>query len=449
MIARWLRPALALFALGGLLALGGCGGGSGAPNNPYAPGPSSPGPLSVLPSIVTAYSNTPLTLTISGGAPPYFVVSSNSAVLPVANSSNGTIVLLPGNVVTDTAVTITVQDSIGQRATSTVTVKAAPIFGTLTIKPNSGTCGTSAICSGQTGTASVLVTGPGGVGIPNRQVRFDVVAGAFAIQSSNPATPLVSTLTVVSDGNGLAQVIIQANVGAPTQPATIRATELTSGEQILGTFTIAQFTDGSAILSVSPQSVSVAGPDSMNCSKGVPVSYYIFGGTPPYRVVADLPTLITLVGSPVQSNGGSFTAITNGCVPLETFTISDATGRFITATISSVLGVDTTGGSGSGGGDCSTFSPPNPNCPVVSPASLSLTACPPAVGSSATALISGGTQPYLTGSSDPLVQATTFGANLTVTRTSGTVLNSPVIVTVSSGSFFVNVPVSVSPATCP
>src|SRR5690242_21240395 len=94
MIARWLRPALALVALGGLLALGGCGGGSGAPNNPYAPGPSSPGPLSVLPSIVTAYSNTPLTLTISGGAPPYFVVSSNSAVLPVANASNGTIVLL-------------------------------------------------------------------------------------------------------------------------------------------------------------------------------------------------------------------------------------------------------------------------------------------------------------------------------------------------------------------
>jgi hypothetical protein len=449
MIARWLRPALALFALGGLLALGGCGGGSGAPNNPFQPGPPVPGPLSVLPPIVTAYSNTPVTLTISGGAAPFFVVSSNTSVLPVAQTPSGnTIVLLPGNVVTDTAVTITVQDAVGQRATSTVTIKAAPIFGTLTIKPASAACGAN-ICAGQTGTATVIVTGPGGVGIPNRQVRFDVVDGDFAIQSNNPGTPLVATLTVVSDGNGVATVFIQANLGAPTQPATIRATELTSGEQILGTFTIAQFGNGTPTLSVSPQSVSVAGPDSMHCSTGIPVSYSIFGGTPPYRVVADLPTLITLVGSPVQSNGGSFTAITNGCVALETFTISDATGSFITATISSVLGTDTTGGGGSGGGDCSTFSPPNPNCPAVTPASLSLTACPGNPGSSTTALISGGAPPYLTGSSDPLIQATAVGANLTVTRQNGTVLGSPAIITVSSGSFFVNVPVAVSPPTCP
>ncbi|MEP6998150.1 MAG: hypothetical protein ABI900_10890, partial [Betaproteobacteria bacterium] len=171
-----------------MLALSGCGGGSGAPNNPYQPGPATPGPLSILPPIVTAFSNMPLTLTISGGAPPFFVVSSNSAVLPVASSSNGTIVLLPGNVTSDTAVTITVQDAIGQRATSTVTVKPAPIFNTLTIKPLTGACGAN-ICSGQIGTASVTVTGAGGVGIPNRQVRFDVVDGDFAIQSNNPATP--------------------------------------------------------------------------------------------------------------------------------------------------------------------------------------------------------------------------------------------------------------------
>ncbi len=186
MIARWLRPALALFALGGLLALGGCGGGSGAPNNPYQPGPAAPGPLSVLPPILTAFSNTPTTLTISGGAAPFFVVSSNPAILPVAQTPSGnTIVLLPGSVTADTAVTITVQDAIGQRATSTVTVKAAPIFGTLTVKPSSAACGAN-LCSGQTGTASVTVTGPGGVGIPNRQVRFDVVDGDFAIQSNNP-----------------------------------------------------------------------------------------------------------------------------------------------------------------------------------------------------------------------------------------------------------------------
>jgi hypothetical protein len=85
----------------------------------------------------------------------------------------------------------------------------------------------------------------------------------------------------------------------------------------------------------------------------------------------------------------------------------------------------------------------------VTPASLSLTACPGSSGASTTALITGGTPPYLTGSSDPGVQATAVGANLTVTRQSGTVLGSPAIVTVSSGSLFVTVPVSVSPTTCP
>ena len=111
MIARWLRTALALFALGGLLALSGCGGGSGAPNNPYQPGPATPGPLSILPPIVTAFSNMPLTLTISGGAPPFSIVSRNRAGLPVVSAVNGTIGLLPGDVTTDTEVTMTVPDA--------------------------------------------------------------------------------------------------------------------------------------------------------------------------------------------------------------------------------------------------------------------------------------------------------------------------------------------------
>jgi hypothetical protein len=340
MIARWLRPALALFALGGLLALGGCGGGSGAPNNPFAPGPSTPGPLSVLPAIVTAYSNSPVTLTISGGAPPYFVVSSNSAVLPVAQSStNGTIVLLPGNVAADTAVTITVQDAIGQRATSTVTVKAAPIFGTLTIKPASAACGPNTICSGQTGTVTVTVMGPSGSGVAGRQVRFDVVDGDFGIQSNNPATPLVQTLTVVSDSLGVATVVIQANAGAPTQPAFIRATDLTSGNQVTGQFTIVQTINGSAVLSVVPSTVTFTGVFTDTCFSGGVVDYYIFGGTPPYHVNATIPGAVFLANTVVATSGGSFRATTTGlCVNPLLFSIVDATGLQTTATLNNVPG---------------------------------------------------------------------------------------------------------------
>ena len=39
----WLRPFAGLTALAVLLTLTACGGGSGAPNNPYAPGPGVAG----------------------------------------------------------------------------------------------------------------------------------------------------------------------------------------------------------------------------------------------------------------------------------------------------------------------------------------------------------------------------------------------------------------------
>ena len=84
--ARWLRFISALLAFATLAVLGGCGGGSGAPNNPFKPPPTVPGPLSILPSTATVYSNTPAILTISGGVPPYFVVSSNTVILPVGAS---------------------------------------------------------------------------------------------------------------------------------------------------------------------------------------------------------------------------------------------------------------------------------------------------------------------------------------------------------------------------
>src|SRR5207244_6513941 len=160
--------------------------------------PATPGTRSILHPSAAVYSNTPAILTITGGVPPYFVVSSNTAILPVgASVTNGSIVLLPANVLADTAVLITAQDSAGTRTTATVTVRPAPIFNTLTVTPASAACGANSICSGQTATAKVIVTGLGGVGIPNRQVRFHVVSGAFAIQSNDPSNPLVSTLTVV------------------------------------------------------------------------------------------------------------------------------------------------------------------------------------------------------------------------------------------------------------
>src|ERR1700687_2568103 len=174
---KWLRTILALCAIAGLLALGGCGGGSGAPNNPYKPPVVPPGPLLVLPPTPVGSSPPAASVLVSGGTPPYQAFSSNSAVLPVAQSVlSGVIVLIPSEVAADTTVVITVQDAVGLTVTSSVTVRPAPLFNTLTVVPSRTACGVNAVCSGDTATATVQVIGPAGGGIANRQVRFDVIA---------------------------------------------------------------------------------------------------------------------------------------------------------------------------------------------------------------------------------------------------------------------------------
>jgi hypothetical protein len=386
---RWLRPFLALCALTGLLALTGCGGGSGAPNNPFAPGPPVVGPLFLLPPTAVVYSHTAATLQVSGGAPPYQAFSSNATVLPVTqNVDASVVVLVPGNVAADTAVIITVQDAIGQTATSSVTVRPAPLFNTLTVVPNRTACGTNAVCSGDTALASVQVVGPGGAGIPNRQVLFEVVLGAFGIQSSNPAQPLVPSLTVVSDANGNASVVLQAAVNAPTQPAEIRATDVTTGSSVTAAFTIVQQTDGSAILSVVPPSADIKGPDKNTCSTGFRVDYFIYGGTPPYQISSTFPNGVILVNSTVANSGGSFEAITNGaCVNPLVFTIVDAIGRQTTATLINEVG---------------TATPVVPTGPVeVTPANGQCTAA------SQNFVITGGAPPYNVASTDGIASPNT------------------------------------------
>ncbi len=383
-----LRLVLATLALTALALLGGCGGGSGAPNNPFAPGPVSPGPLSVLPAAPTVYANTPATLTITGGVPPYAVFSANTAVLPLSASvTNGTIVLLPANVSADTAVVITVQDSAGAKAQATVTVKPAPIFNSITVTPASTACGANTVCSGQTATAKVTVTGAGGVGIPGRQVKFDVVSGAFAIQSSDPGNPLVSTLTVVSDQFGVAQVILQASPGAPTQPALLRATELTTGNEQTAQFTIVQTINGSTVLSVVPSTVTITGPDTSACSSGFRIDYYIYGGTPPYRITSTFPNSVTLVNPTVLASGQPFTAITNGsCVNPLVFSIVDAVGLQTTAILNNTPG---------------TSAPPTPVESLQAfPVTQNVAGCS---GKTVSELITGGTPPYSITASIPLL----------------------------------------------
>ena len=416
--AGWLRSLTGLVAVAGVLGLSACGGGSGAPNNFFT------GTLTVLPASAIAYSGVPMTLTISGGSGPYRAFSSNSALLPVPSTDIGkTFVLNAGNVVTgaDTDVTITVQDTTtlqpaAAQASVTVTVRAAPLVNSLTITPNLAECGTTAICSGQNGTASVTVLGPQGGPILGRAVRYDVLGTAYSIATTNPAQPFVSSLIVFSDANGVASVIIKANVSAPTQFVQLTATDLTSGQQLTGNFIIQQLTDGSTILTVVPPEAKITGAFLNECSTGFHTDYYIYGGTPPYRVTSTFPNSITLLNSIVAANGGFFEAVTNGsCVNPLTFSILDATGRQTTATLINEPGTTARP---------VVVAPPlaiaPPSATVPSPPATVPPTVPPIVGCAGKTfqfIATGGTPPYsaiLTPQSAPAANVTTSGNSIKV-----------------------------------
>jgi hypothetical protein len=329
-LTAWLRPLLTLVAVAGALSLAACGGGNGSPSEVINGGVTTP--LTITPSTATAYSGNPFTFLIAGGTQPYTILTSDQSALPVVGTLNGnTLVVVPGNVGGDTAVTLSVRDAAGQSTTAAVTVRPAlllPTSITITGNPNCASSGAD-LCSGQDGLASVQVLGPGGAPLAGRPVRFDVVQGDFAISSTAPGQPVVQSVTVNTDQNGNAAVRLVVPSTAATQVATIRATDLTGGSSVVGQFTISQFINGNSVLSVIPTGVTTfTGPDTEHCSSGASATFYVFGGTPPYTIATNFPTAISITGNPVQRSGGGFTITTNGtCFTGLTFAITDAAGR--------------------------------------------------------------------------------------------------------------------------
>lgn len=292
--------------------------------------------LSALPATLTVYHNTPALVTASGGQPPYRLLSGNPAIIPTSSwSQTGDFLVLAQNVAAELEVPLTIQDSSGQSAPITATVRPAPLLNVFTIasvpaSPGVG-CGT-AVCSGQDGTASVTLRSFEGAPLSGRQVRFDVVQGEYLFYSGNPAQPFIATTTVTSDQNGFALVRFKANTNAVTGAALIKATDLITGNNVVASFVIAQFTDGTGTLSIIPDEVEITMRYNDECSVGVSSTYYIFGGTPPYRVVTSFPDGVLLSGVPVQTNGGGFTATTRGaCMDPADLVVTDATARTLTA----------------------------------------------------------------------------------------------------------------------
>jgi hypothetical protein len=337
---------IALAMTGVVLTLPGCGGGGseGAPLNP-SPSPSNPLPISVNPSAVTVYFNQPVSLLISGGVGPFRVFSSNPSILPVLQDVIGsTITISPNNVLADTPVDLTITDITGGTTKVTVVVKPSTVaIGDLDVTPGVASPGTGcapAVCSGQTAIATLTVKSATGTPLAGRQVRFDALQGQYNFTLDDAGTQLTKSVTVTTDATGRATVRLRADTNASTAFALMRATDVANGSRIDKSFAIAQFTDGAGTLSISPNSWKIQGAYKGSCSNGVEAGFYIFGGTPPYRVVSSAPTFMR-VGSlfgggafggvtTVATNGGYFVGQTTGACVLNSdpiIFVTDATGR--------------------------------------------------------------------------------------------------------------------------
>lgn len=394
MNCRLLMSRLSTFPLVIAAALSGCGENTTS---------LEPAPLAVSPSVAVAYNGSPVTLYISGGTMPYTATSSDSTVINVPYSVAGTtLVFDASNVAEDTPVNLDVRDSKSAIATATITVKPSVISNTLTVTPDPATpgvgCGT-AVCSGLTALVTVQLKNMA-TPLVNRNVRFDVVQGDYQFITDPSATTFANTITATTDQNGYAHVRLRADVNAPTQYAILKVTDEVGGSVLQTTFTIAQYTDGAGILSVVPDTHTITAYYEGTCSSGARVDYLIYGGTPPYTVTSTSTGIATVSPSTVLTNGGGFTATTQNafCPGEATFSIRDATGRLITATLENKAGTEEV---------------PEP---VTVDLFVTATTLTVAAGSTRTVIIGGGSAPYHVSSGDiSIATASVAGATLTIT----------------------------------
>jgi hypothetical protein len=282
-----------------------------------------------------------------------------------------------------------------------------------------------------------IVLSLAGQGLSNRGVRFDVLTGDFGFV--DPANQTVArSVTSTTDSSGTATGRIRVNTNAPSQVGTFRITEPTGGSFF--DFGI-QIVQTSVDLNVIPDTVTINGSSTANCSSGAKVDYVVFGGTPPYRFTTTFPNSVRVTPDSVSNAGAAFTVETLGvCFDPQQLIVVDSTNKTKTVVLRNIPG---------------TAAPPPANM-LVTPPVLTRLEC----GQSTTAVINNGSGTFFASSSIPsAVTAVVSGRVVTITRLSPTAAGSPIIspesavITVGDGlttqAFSISVPTQCSAAVVP
>lgn len=434
------RLALAVLVAAGVASCSGAVSGTPVVNDPSR--------ILILPGTATAFSGLPTTFTITGGTGAYIASSSNQAVIHVSGSVNGgTLTVVPEPVLADTTVTITVRDTgTTTPATSTVTVKPGTINNDITITPSStqGTiCPTGTVCSGGDAVVSATLS-QGGIPLPARGVRFEVISGDFLFITSAPGATtetLATSITVITDERGKATARIRAGANASNQTAILQVTDLGTGAFQRTGFVIAQATGTSPGFFATPTAATFQGARTDQCASStdanggsINATFYIFGGVPPYTANST-SSAFSLDTNFVSQSGGGFRVFPNGqCVdtPGAPIVIRDTSGRTVTVTVANIRGTEAI--------------PPL----TVAPDAVSLSSC----SSRATIRASGGTGTYnaSAGSGALLIERIDASTFIIRRQPSSAASTSPVNVGISDGVSSVNVTVNLTgngAGTCP
>ena len=369
------------------------------------PAVNDPTKITILPAAATAFSGLPTTFLFTGGTGSYIVASSNQAVIAVSGGvTGGSLTVVPNPVTADTQVTLTVRDTGTAAPVSTiVTVKPGTVANNITITPSptqGGSCD-PAVCSGGDALVSTTIS-QGGIPLPARGVRFDVVTGSFAFVITDPVTgveTLSNTVTVITDQAGNAQARIRVTADAPNQTALLQITDIGTGAFQRTSFVIAQATGSSPGFFTSPDSITFQGPNTNTCAGStVQATIFVFGGTPPYTV-SNTTNAFQTTRDTVSFSGGSFDVIPVGiCVgaPGLPIVVRDSAGRTATSLVANVPGTQA----------APAF--------TVAPTSITLTSC--STSSTASVIATGGTGVYVGSTSSNSIVFTHSGNTFTVSR---------------------------------
>jgi hypothetical protein len=335
------RFARLVLAVASIVTLTSCG--SGAVSGPVPV--NDPTRITILPATATAFPGLPTTFVISGGTGAYIVSSSNQSIIQVAGSLPGsTLTIFPNSVLVDTDVTLSVRDTgTAPVATALVTVRPGTVNNNITVTPTGSQAASCApaLCSGGDALVSATIA-QGGIPLPARGVRFDVVTGDFRFVTTDPATgveTLSASVTVISDQAGNAVARIRANAGAANQTALLQVTDIGTSAFQRTSFVIAQSTGSSPGFFVTPTQITFQGTRQNECANSGSASVVVFGGVPPYTVSNTSPFFVST--SFIPSSGGSYAVTPNGpCVaaPGAPIVVTDSAGHTATTTVANIPG---------------------------------------------------------------------------------------------------------------